>query len=274
MLDGRRPPGLIKTFGDVEKSGGQEASARPRTASRKLPSDPHQGRRRRRPVRDSSTALGLTSAIKDFEDTDPAAADKLDTAVKGMGSHIDTAKIKDLAFQLQQRRRSSPMTRWWPPPGGVRSTGLTTDQLSQLLKVAVDLSTQTGQSARQGHQAARQRGDRCSSDKMRSRSGARPVRRDRPQGERLRRDDEGGGGLLWWCRRQVGRLLFSGQPRSPGFTTTSTTSSPRSAPGPTRSSSRSSAVPPTWPPAVAGQVEPRRLLTRPSVTSPPSGQLG
>ena len=134
--------GLIKTFGDVEKAA-DKSLGKTEDSIQKLESSLTKigaasigaG---------LSTALGLTSAIKDFEDTE-AAANKLDTAVKGMGSNIDTAKIKDLAFQLQQVSKFTDdqvvaAARW----GAVY--GLTTDQLSQLLRVAVDLSTQTGKS--------------------------------------------------------------------------------------------------------------------------------
>ena len=134
--------GLIKTFGDVEKAadkslGKTQSSIEKMSSTLTKVGAVSVGA-------GLSTALGLTSAIKDFEDTE-AAANKLDTAVKGMGSGIDTGQIKDLAFQLQQVSKVTDdqvvaAARW----GAVY--GLTTQQLEQLLTVAVDLSAQTGQS--------------------------------------------------------------------------------------------------------------------------------
>ena len=134
--------GLIKTFGDVEKAADKSLGKTQTTIEKFESSLTKIGAASI--GAGLSTALGLVSTIKDFEDTE-AAANKLDTAVKGMGSNIDTAKIKDLAFQLQQVSKFTDdqvvsAARW----GAVY--GLTTDQLSQLLKVAVDLSAQTGQS--------------------------------------------------------------------------------------------------------------------------------
>ena len=89
-------------------------------------------------------AAGLVATVKSFEKAE-ASANKLDTAVSGMGSNIDTKQIKDLAFQLQQVSTATDnqivsAARW----GAVY--GLSTDQLKTLLRAAVDLSAQTGQS--------------------------------------------------------------------------------------------------------------------------------
>lgn len=91
-----------------------------------------------------AVGAGLVGTVKAFEKSE-ASAEKFATAVKGMGSGIDTARIQKLAFQLQQvstvtDNQVVAAARW----GAVY--GLTTAQLEKLLRVAVDLSAQTGQS--------------------------------------------------------------------------------------------------------------------------------
>lgn len=91
-----------------------------------------------------AVGAGLVGTVKAFEKSE-AAANKFETAVTGMGSKIDTKRIKDLAFQLQQVSTVTDdqvvaAARW----GAVY--GLTTRQLEELLSVAVDLSAQTGKS--------------------------------------------------------------------------------------------------------------------------------
>jgi len=91
-----------------------------------------------------AVGVGLIGTVKAFEKSE-AAANKFDTAVKGMGSGIDTGRIKRLATDLQQvstvtNDQVVAAARW----GAVY--GLTTRQLETLLRVAVDLSAQTGKS--------------------------------------------------------------------------------------------------------------------------------
>ena len=92
----------------------------------------------------AAVGVGLIGTVKTFEKAEESA-NKLDTAVKGMGSKIDTGQIQKLAFHLQQvadvtDNQVVSAARW----GAIY--GLTTQQLEKLLTVAVDLSAQTGQS--------------------------------------------------------------------------------------------------------------------------------
>jgi hypothetical protein len=91
-----------------------------------------------------AVGAGLYGTVKQFEQAEAASA-KFETSVRGMGSNIDTKAIKRLATELQQvstvtNDQVTAAARW----GAVY--GLTTDQLEELLRVAVDLSAQTGKS--------------------------------------------------------------------------------------------------------------------------------
>ena len=134
--------GAVKGFQDVEKASGSSLTKTEKSASSLGSTLTKVGGA----AVGAGLAMGagLVGTVKEFEKAE-RAADKLDTAVSGMGSKIDTKAIQRLAFQLQQVSSVTDdqvvaAARW----GAVY--GLTTKQLETLLKAAVDLSAQTGKS--------------------------------------------------------------------------------------------------------------------------------